>query len=77
MSAEYAGYALDVVDDLLEADSIRDLTTKRCEFCGASGLHWTPTDRGWRLAQNGEIHSCKAYQTAKAAQREMREGGGT
>jgi len=34
---------------------------KTCRYCGERGLWWTNTDRGWRLAKGGAIHTCSAY----------------
>lgn len=37
---------------------------KTCKYCGCKHLAWGETDFGWRLYnEQGEIHSCKEYQT--------------
>lgn len=35
--------------------------SKTCKHCGAFGLHWMQTDRGWRLGKAGAVHTCAAY----------------
>lgn len=46
--------------DSLAAEGHYHNETKTCRYCGAKGLHWDKTDRGWRLfADDGEMHSCQ------------------
>lgn len=47
-----------------EADALSDQTDEtdviRCERCGAEGLVWEKTHRGWRLYDEaGHIHTCQ------------------
>lgn len=37
-------------------------TAKCCKHCGANGLEWRNSDKGWRLYDiNGNMHSCSEY----------------
>lgn len=33
---------------------------KTCRYCGARGLHWESTERGWRLFGDDGMHVCRA-----------------
>jgi hypothetical protein len=37
---------------------------KVCKHCGASGLVWRETPRGWRLYDSDGIHTCAQYRAS-------------
>lgn len=40
------------------------VTAKTCIHCGATGLSWMRTEKGWRLGSCGAVHTCSQYRPA-------------
>lgn len=64
--SEAQAYELGIVDHMGRYDHVPMFGNvrsagKTCRHCGASGLSWISTDRGWRLGTNGALHICAQY----------------
>lgn len=65
--AEY--YMQQGLDRWLADEEEPIVRTPRCKHCRKTGLEWTQTKTGWRLAEeSGELHVCVEYRKSAAAQ---------
>lgn len=37
----------------------------KCRYCGLDGLRWGLSDRGWRLYNGDNMHSCSKYKPVR------------
>lgn len=66
MADFYIDRMMDAFPSWSPVGTLREPT--RCKHCGATGLKWFQTERGWRLVaelDHTQVHSCEQYQKAK------------
>lgn len=65
----YFGAGPDGEPDCGQPMRVRQPQRKSCKHCGATGLRWINTDRGFRLYSDAEqeLHVCEQFRASKAA----------
>jgi len=62
MMTDAQAYDLGLIDERGFMATASSGSSKQCRYCRRSGLHWTETNSGWRLASaDGTVHSCSEH----------------